>query len=112
MLADWSVFLEVRDFLTVAHETRKRCSKRLLRSVAALPDATPLAAFASAIGYTADVVPDMRAALLQVADGATLWTALAGAVVTSARQEDLPAIGTTVKGQAGMTAMKRLDSLD
>ena len=96
-LADWVAYLEAGEFSTLADETRQRCAERLWPSVAALPDTTPLAAVATAIACTADVPPDICAAMLQTIDRGTFWTALVGGVATAARLEDLQAIETAVK---------------
>ena len=46
-LADWVAYVEAGEFLTLADDTRKWCSKRLWQSVAALPDATCFAEVAT-----------------------------------------------------------------
>ena len=99
------VYLEAGEFLTLADETRQRCAERLWQSVAALPDTTPLVAVATAISCTADVPPDIRAALWQTTDRGTFWTALVGAVVTAARPADLQSIEAAVKDQGGMSSL-------
>ena len=63
--ADWVAYLEAGDFLTLTDDTRQRCAERLWQSAAALPKTTLFAGLATAIACTADVPPDMRAALLQ-----------------------------------------------
>ena len=83
-LADWVLYLEAGDFLTLADKTRQRCAERLWQSMAALPDTTPFAAVATASAWSADVPPDIRTALLQTADRGTFWAALVGAVATAA----------------------------
>ena len=89
-LADCVAYLEAGEYLTLADETRHRCAERLWQSVAALPETTPFAAVATAIACTADVPPDIRAALVLTTDRGTFWTALVGAVATAAaRPEDL-----------------------
>ena len=67
--------------------------------------ATPFAAVATAIACSANVLPDIRAALLQTSDRATLWTAPVGAVATAARPEDLRSIEAAVKDQGGMSSL-------
>ena len=104
-LADWVLYLESGDFLTLADETRQRCAERLWQSVAALPDTTPFAAVATAIACSADVPPDIRTALLQTADRGTFWAALVGAVAIAARPEDLQAIEAAVKDQGGVSSL-------
>ena len=104
-LADSMVYLEAREFLTLADETRQRCAERLWRFVAALPDTTPFAAVATAIACTADVPPDICAALLQTIDRGTFWTALVGAAAPAARPETLQSIEAVVKDQGGMSSL-------
>ena len=104
-LADWVMYLEGGDFLYLADETRQRCAKRLWQSMAALPDTTPFATIATAIACSADVPPDIRAALLHTADRDTFWAALVGAVATTARPEDLKSIKAAVKDQGGISSL-------
>ena len=104
-LADWVRYLEVGDFLTLADETRQRFAERLWQSVAALPDTTPFAAVATAIACSADVPPDICAALPQTADRGTFWAALAGAAATAAGPEDQQSIEAAVKDQGGVSLL-------
>ena len=87
-VADWVVYVEASDFLTLVDETCLQCAERLWQSMAALPNTTPFAVVATTIACTADVPLDIRAALLEAADCSTFWTALVVTVVTAARPED------------------------
>ena len=104
-LADWVAYLQAGKFLTLADETRRRCAERLLQSLAALPDTTPFAAVNTAIACTADVRPEIGAALVHTTNGGTFWTALVKAVATVAGPEDLQAIQAAVKDQGGMSLL-------
>ena len=88
-LADCVMCLEDGDFLTLADETHQLCAGRLWQSVAALLDAAPFAAVATAIACTADAPPDIRAALLKPRTGAPSGRPLVGTLPAAARPEDL-----------------------
>ena len=104
-LAGWVLYLVAGEFLALADETPKRCAERLWLSMAALPDTKPFAAIATAIAWSADVPPHIRAAFVHTTDRGNFQTALVGAVATAARPGDQHSIEAAVKDQGGISSL-------